>query len=88
MWGGEDLVIPTALAGGWRAADGRTHLFVFSIADEIGQCTVTLRASEYGIKKDAIPAALTAYSPVFCASRDALTLHFDLEKQDAIHIEF
>ena len=88
MWGGEDLVIPTVLAGGWRAADNKTHLFVFNIADQSGSLTVTLRASEYGIKGDVIPAALSSYRPEYSKESDSLTLSFKVENQDVIHIVF
>ena len=87
MWGGEDLVVPTVLAGGWKSKEGKTHLFVFNIRDEAGECKISLRASEYGIT-NAIPSSLTAFAPVWDKESDTLTLTFHLDKQDAIHIEF
>ncbi len=88
MWGGDDLVVDTVLAGGWRASDGKTHLFVFNIRDEAGEATVSLRASEYGITGENIPAALADLAPHLDAASDTLTLKFSLSAQDAIHIVF
>lgn len=87
MWGGDDLVVPTVIAGGWKAKDGKTHLFIFNIRDEGGNATIRLRASEYGIK-EAIPAVLSAYAPMLDKENDTLTLSFTLAPQDALHIEW
>jgi hypothetical protein len=87
MWGGDDLVVPTVIAGGWKAKDGKTHLFIFNIRDEGGHATIRLRASEYGIKEE-IPAVLSAYAPVLDKENDTLTLSFTLAPQDALHIEW
>ena len=85
MWGGDDLVIDTVLAGGWRAEDGKTHLFVLNIRDESGSALVALRASEYGVT-ERIPDALAAYKPVWDKENDTLTLTFSLAEQDALHL--
>jgi hypothetical protein len=87
MWGGDDLVVPTVIAGGWKATDGKTHLFIFNIRDEGGNAKIILRASEYGAKEE-IPAALSAYAPVLDKENDTLTLSFTLSAQDALHIEW
>jgi hypothetical protein len=87
MWGGDDLVVPTVIAGGWKAKDGKTHLFIFNIRDEGGNATIRLRASEYSIK-EAIPAVLSAYAPMLDKENDTLTLSFTLAPQDALHIEW
>ena len=87
MWGGEDLVVPTVICGGWKAKDEKKHLFIFNIRDEAGECKVSLRASEYGIT-DEIPEALTAYAPAFNKESDTLTIKAFLHGLDAIHIVF
>lgn len=85
MWGGDALVLPTVLAGGWKAKDGKTHLFIFNIRDEAGKATVSIRASEYGILQE-IPDALQEYAPILNQENDTLTFSLALAAQDAIHI--
>ncbi len=87
MWGGEDLVIPTVVAGGWRDDAEKTHLFVINISDTDGNASVTLRASEYGAR-DAVLGALLEFSPVLAEESDTLTLSFALKAQDILHITF
>ncbi len=87
MWGGDDLVIPTVLAGGWRAKEGKTHLFVLNIRDEAGNAKISIRASEYGLT-DRVPDSLAKYKPVWDKENDTLTLTFSLSGLDSIHIDF
>ena len=87
MWGGEDLVIPTVIAGGWRAKEGKTHLFVCNIRDEVGKAKISLRATEYGVTEK-IPEALLPYAPILDKESDTLTLSLSLIGQEALHIEF
>ena len=88
MWGGDELTLDTVLAGGWKAKDGKTHLFVSNIRDEAGRATVTLRASEYGVMDGNIPAVLASYEPTLNKESDTLVLSFELASQDVLHIMF
>lgn len=87
MWGGDNLVIPTVIAGGWKASDGKHHLFVFNIRDEAGEAKISIRASEYGIKNE-IPDALKAYAAALDKGADTLTISLLLKGQDILHFEF
>lgn len=88
MWGKTDLVMPAVLSGAWREKDGTVHLFVLNPEDKTGHCKLTLRASEYGIKKNAIPEALAALTPTLDEKADTLTLSLTLKAQDIVHITF
>ena len=88
MWGNTDLVMPAVLSGAWREKNGTVHLFVFNPDDEGGTCTLSLRASEYGISANNIPEALADLTPVLDEKADTLKLTLKLKGQDAVHIEF
>ncbi len=86
IWTKNDIRMPSTVAGAWQSRDkSAIHIFLCNADEQAGECTVTLRASEYGITKE-LPAALAPYAPALDPVTDTLTLHARIKGADLLHI--